>query len=97
MTESVRLQSSAPRAIGHPNGCVREPGVRRRNVLGLLAVGAATFVRPPGPRPGGRVAHVLRRSATRPAQLSYGAMETGDWTEPYVAYLEHKIMHHGHS
>ena len=55
MTESVRLQSSAPRAIGHPNGCVREPGVRRRNVLGLLAVGAATFVRPPGPRPGGRV------------------------------------------
>lgn len=55
MTEFVRLQSTGARAIGHPNGCVREPGVRRRNVLGLLAVGAATFVRPPGPRPGGRV------------------------------------------
>ena len=55
MTEFVRLQSTGARAIGHPNGCVREPGVRRRNVLGLLAVGVATFVRPPGPRPGGRV------------------------------------------
>lgn len=55
MTESVRLQSSAPRAIGHPDGDARGPAVRRRGVLGLLAVGAATFVRPPGPRPGSQV------------------------------------------
>ena len=37
------------------------------------------------PRPGGRGGRAPRRSATRPAQLSYGAMPSGDWTEEQSA------------
>ena len=66
-----------------PTPSERQPAraaARRRVQLGI---GEHAPARPP--RPDGRGGRAPRRSATRPAQLSYGAMPSGDWTEEQAA------------